>query len=305
MPGRASPTPRQTTPTAPQRERTPAPAVVGALIKRPNAIGFFLYRRDEHLDKRIRVLGIVPEQGREAGLPHGRDGCRRQLSLDRFAHALSATGRAAIGAGVLQVRRRAGGAKIVKQCGLWPEYELNQVRGVTRLADVKAHRGAEVAVSGSPAWQGMMKELGTEFSKAKTAVEIKYHAGTQDAAIGEFVGGEQDAALTPCPSPEYGRGEKDPAPLPSRRGEQREAMLLIDSILDDKTVTTYDKAWSAIKPREVLLGWRAAGIVVHPTNPVSVISFRQLRDVFSGKIKDWWGLMNGGTGISVERNLFR
>ena len=86
------------------------------------------------------------------------------------------------------------GAKIVKQCGLWPEYELNELRGVKRLKDVKAHRGVEVAVSGSPAWQGMMKELGIEFSKAKTAVEIKYQAGTQYEAIGGFVGAPESSA---------------------------------------------------------------------------------------------------------------
>ena len=84
-----------------------------------------------------------------------------------------------------------------------------------RLADVKAHRGVEVAVSGGPALQGMMRELGAEFSKAKTAVEIKYRAGTQYEAIGEFVG---DPALAkpppPAPLPE-GEGIKIPSPLPS------------------------------------------------------------------------------------------
>jgi hypothetical protein len=42
-----------------------------------------------------------------------------------------------------------------------------------------------------------MKELGAEFSKAKTAVEIKYHAGTQYEAIGEFVGGEASQPSRP------------------------------------------------------------------------------------------------------------
>ena len=77
-------------------------------------------------------------------------------------------------------------------------------------------------------------------------------------------------------------------------------MLIIDSILDDKTVFAYDKQWSAVRPREVALGWRAAGIVVHPANPLSVVSFRQLRDVYSGKIKGWAQLGEGSTEYGVR-----
>ena len=178
-----------------------------------------------------------------------------------------------------------------------------------------------------------MKDLGTEFCKAKTAVEIRYHPVSQDAAW-ESSSAVDGPGHSPHPLPlsrvrargdncphtlriSWRVGEKctspaaalpsPPAPLPST-GEGRESeLLLIDSILDDKTVAAYDKPWSAIRPREVPLGWRAAGIVVHPTNPVSVISFRQLRDVFSGKIKDWGEVGEAGSGEqgagSTERGV--
>ena len=117
-----------------------------------------------------------------------------------------------------------------------------------RLAEVKAHRAAEISVCGSPALQGMMKELAVEFSKAKTAVEIKYHAAGQDAAIGEFVGAPAPAAAKPSPpaplpagegsktpaaSPE-GEGSKTPsppAPLPPGEGSKTPAALAAEETL--------------------------------------------------------------------------
>ncbi len=180
------------------------------------------------------------------------------------------------------------GAKIIKQCGLWPEYELNDVRGVKRLADVKAHRGVDVAVSGSLAWQGMMKELGTEFSKAKTAVEIRYHAGTQYEAIGEFVGADEKSEIRNSKSETNREENQNPKSETEGQGSQ---LLLIDSMLEAKTAHQYDAAWKVIKPNKVTLGWRAAAIVVHPTNPVFTISYHALRDVYGGQSKDWFDVV--------------
>ena len=240
----------------------------------------------------------------------------------------------------LDLATGASGAAIMHDCSVWPDFDGKPLNEKTRgLAEVKAHRAAEIAISGSPAWQGLMRTLGRKFSKAKTAAEVKYHPVTQGEAVGEFVGGNEkerekrgrgegktsghgeesktpspplvkdeggrmkdevnaavgvrwergEPALTPGPSPlSTGEGrDGDVTPSPECRRGRNAKLLLIDSILDDKTVAAYDKPWSAITPHEIPLGWRAAGIVVHPTNPVSVISFRQLRDVYEGKIKDW------------------
>ena len=83
-----------------------------------------------------------------------------------------------------------------------------------RLADAKAHRGVEIAVSGSPAWQGLVKELAAEFSKTKTAVEIRYHAEGQNAAIGEFVGDGSPSAPGKEPASNLKSQIQDLDPLP-------------------------------------------------------------------------------------------
>ena len=245
--------------------------VVTALIKRPSAIGFLRYPPGGKLDKRVRVLGIVTTKRGKAVFPttatvaDGSYPLTDSLTLYlQPAAPQSAREFCKFAAGP-------EGAKIVKQCGLWPEYELNDLRGVKRLADVKAHRGVEVAVSGSPAWQGMMKELGTEFSRAKMAVEIKYRAGTQYEGVGEFVGAEEKSEIR-NPKSETNR-EENQNPKSGTEG-QGSQLLLIDSMLETKTAHQYDAAWKVIKPTKLTLGWRAAAIVVHPTNPVSTISYR-------------------------------
>ena len=81
--------------------------VVAALISAPARSGSSAFRPADNRTTGSASWASSPRR-REGSLPHGRGGCRRQLSLDRFAHALSATGRAAVGAGVLQVCRRPG-----------------------------------------------------------------------------------------------------------------------------------------------------------------------------------------------------
>ncbi len=266
--------------------------VIAALIKRPSAIGFLRYPPGGQLDKRVRVLGIVTTKGGKAVFPTAATVADGSYPLTDSLTLYLQPAAPQSAREFCKFAAGPDGAKIVKQCGLWPEYELNDVRGVKRLADVKAHRGVEVGISGSPAWQGMMKELGTEFSKAKTAVEIKYRAGTQYEAIGEFVGAEEKSEIR-NPKSETNREEnQNPKSETEGQGSQ---LLLIDSMLEAKTAHQYDAAWKVIKPTKVTLGWRAAAIVVHPTNPVSTISYRALRNVYGGQSKDWFDVVRAGS----------
>ena len=279
--------------------------VVAALIERPSAIGFLRYPPGGQLDKRVRVLGIVTSKGAKPVFPTAATVADGSYPLTDSLTLYLQPAAPQSARDFCKFAAGPEGAKIVKQCGLWPEYELNDLRGVKRLQDVKAHRGVEVAISGSPAWQGMMKELGTEFSKAKMAVEIKYRAGTQYEAIGEFVG----EPSPPAPLPEgegskNGKSEIRNSKSETNREEnqnpksetegQGSQLLLIDAMLETKTAHQYDAAWKVIKPTKVTLGWRAAAIVVHPTNPVSAISYRALRNVYGGQSKDWFDVVRAG-----------
>ena len=244
------------------------------------------------MDKRVRILGIVATKGGKSVFPTAATIADGSYPLTDSLTLYLQPAAPQSAREFCKFAAGPDGAKIIKQCGLWPEYELNEVRGVRRLADVKAHRGVEVTVSGSAAWQGMMKELGMEFSKAKTAVEIKYRAGTQYEAIGEFVGAEEKSEIR-NPKSETNREEnQNPKSETEGQGSQ---LLLIDSMLEAKTAHQYDAAWKVIKPTKVTLGWRAAAIVVHPTNPVSTISYRALCDVYGGQSKDWFDVVRAGS----------
>jgi ABC-type phosphate transport system substrate-binding protein len=116
-----------------RHQRPSATEIIGAIAKQPNAIGFFLAPCEEHPDARIRILRIAIDNDSDAvppSLSTVADGSYPLVdTLKLYLHHNApveanefckfATGPEAV--------------KIVKQFGLWPEYELDQARGKQRL----------------------------------------------------------------------------------------------------------------------------------------------------------------------------
>jgi ABC-type phosphate transport system substrate-binding protein len=125
--------------------------VVAALITRPSAVGFLRFPPGGQPDNRIRVVGIIPAQGAKAVFPTAAAVADGSYPLTDSLTLYLQPAAPPSAREFCKFAAGPDGAKIVKQCGLWPEYELNEVRGAHRLKDVKAHRGVEVAVCGSPA----------------------------------------------------------------------------------------------------------------------------------------------------------
>ena len=74
---------------------------------------------------------------------------RRHVPAHRQAHALRTARRETRSSG--GIRNFALGpaaAKIARNCGYWPAYDMKPLDEKTRLAEVKAHHAAEIAVSG-------------------------------------------------------------------------------------------------------------------------------------------------------------
>ena len=237
----------------PLRQKRSASAVMGAVAKKRGAIGFILFSFENRLDRRVRILGIAKDEKSPPVLPslasikdHSYP-LTDALVLCRRVDTPAATEFCKFATGPEE-------ATLVKHFNLFPNYEWEHFMGQARLKDVKAHRGAEIAGSGSAAWRGLMKDLGAEASRAKTAVQVQYHAATQAEAIGQFVEGGD--------------------------------LFLLDATLGDD-VDSYERAWTNANPRQVPVGSIAAAIVVHPANALAALSFRQLRDLYAGKVKDW------------------
>jgi ABC-type phosphate transport system substrate-binding protein len=183
--------------TIASHQRDSGDGVMGAVIKDPHAVGFFLLADAKTLDKRIRVLGIARDEHSKPVLPTPATVNDGTYPLtDRLTLFVRHDARP-------EVREFCNfalgpeGAGIVRDCGYWPDYEMKPLEEKTRLAAVKAHRAVVIAASGDPAWQRMMKDLATEFSKAKTAVEIQYKPAGQSAAIVEFVGNQSTTQPSP------------------------------------------------------------------------------------------------------------
>ena len=92
-----------------RREKETDAGVIGAVIKQPNAIGFILLSFRWTPGQAHSHSGHCPQQRRPAGVSIGRDHRRSQLSVGRFAYALSASRLAGRGQEVLQVCRGAEG----------------------------------------------------------------------------------------------------------------------------------------------------------------------------------------------------
>ncbi len=63
--------------------------------------------------------------------------------------------------------------EIIRRHGLWPEYELEKVRGEQRVAEVKAGKGVNIAVADLAGGEGLLRERALEFARAKAAVQLK------------------------------------------------------------------------------------------------------------------------------------
>ena len=184
------------------------------------------------------------------------------------------------------------GAKILKEHGVWPEYELKKVRGELRLKDMQAGKGAPIRVSGLPGGETLARDLAVPYVKAKAVVQVKYReqrsqaestlefldkgellltegevkrlaADGTSATVGEAQA-EGEPPSPPTPLPQTGEGSKEPLP-------------------------------SAASPQGATLGVRAVGVVVHADNGAKELTLEDLRLIYSGEI-DKWPAMEGTAG---------
>ena len=85
-------------------------------------------------------------------------------------------------------------AKIVQQFGIWPEYLVEQAHSKERLAEVKAGNAEAIVVCDLTGSKGILKDLSTEFVKAKAAVELRF-VGKAEEAVEKFNKGEIELLL--------------------------------------------------------------------------------------------------------------
>jgi len=251
----------------PRRQKLSAAEIVGAIAKQANAIGFFLHDPGEQLDKRVRILRIAKDKDSQAVSPSAStiaDGSYPLVdTLTLYLHPDAppearefcefATGPKA--------------TKIVRQFGLWPDCQLEQVRGQQRLADAKVGKGTEIVACDLAGYDDILKDLSTEFVKAKAAVQLKFQKGeTRDTAIEKLNKGATELLL--LDGPLTTRGERSANP-------------------------------KSPSPKSVELGRMAVGIIVHPENPLESLPLDEAKSIFCGEIKKWPAVRGAAAAMHV------
>ena len=100
--------------------------------------------------------------------------------------------------------------------------------------------------------KGILKDLSTEFVKAKAAVELNF-VGKAEEAVEKFNKGEIELLLADggTASPQIPKSPNPPS------------------------------------PQSIELGRMAVGIIVHPENPLASLPLGEVKAIFCGKIKKW------------------
>jgi ABC-type phosphate transport system substrate-binding protein len=168
--------------------------------------------------------------------------------------------------------------RLIHGMGMWPEFELAQGRARLRLAAVKAGKGPKVTVSGLSESERLVAGLGLKFTADREAAQMIFHAMPLMAeAAQECLDGNADLLVFRGASPE-------------------------------RLVEAAGKLVG--KPKHYLLGHVGLGIVVNPQTAVSSLSLDELRQIGSGKIRNWpaargAGLAIHGFGLPPDAPLMR
>ncbi len=251
----------------PQRQKRFPDAIVGAVIEDAGAIGFFQLPPEMVLDKRVRLLQVASDEHAPAVPPSiasvadGTYPIIDRLTLYLHPHAPPEA------CAFCEFATGPEGAKIIRQFGLWPEYELEKVRGEQRVADVKAGKGDPVAVCDLAGVGEAIKAAALEFARAKMAVQV-----TLDAA-----GGSVEQA-----------GER------LKTGEAE--LMLVDGGVEETWRGPVMEEGGA----EMVLGSRTVGVVVHPGNSFDELTMDDLRQILAGKVDRW----PGATGTAEKIVLY-
>lgn len=157
------------------------------------------------------------------------------------------------------------GAEICSKYGLISPYYEAEKLAKKRLADAKAGKGEGIVICDLIGKEKMLKDLATEFVKAKATVQLKF---VGDEGRGTKNGKSTNEALEKL--------DKGAIELLLTDGGNRQ-QLANDKAAKQNSPTPY----------AIELGRLAVGVIVHPDNPLRLLPTSEVRDIFCGKIKQW------------------
>ena len=245
--------------------------LVEEVSKKSNAIGYCLLFASSERMKNVRLVPIARKQGDDPVVPLHNGALSDTYPLQEVMWFLVHPDVPESTKAFVEYCTSSKAASTIKQCGLWPDCQLEQVRGQQRLAEAKTGKGTEIVVCDLAGYEDVLKDLSLEFVKAKAAVQLKFQKGnTRDEAVEKLNKGATELLLADGPIAEGERGAQGrrphPGPLPKGEGK--------------------DTA-NPQSPRSIELGRMAVAVIVHPENPLESLPLDEARAIFCGEVKKW------------------
>jgi len=261
--------------------------LVEEVSKKSNAIGYCLLFASSERMKNVRIVPIARKQGDDPVAPLHNGALSDTYPLQEVMWFLVHPDAPESTRAFVEYCASSKAASIIKQCGLWPDCQLEQVRGQQRLADVKNGKGTEIVVCNLTGCEDVLNDLSLKFVKAKAAVQLKFQKGeTRDTAIEKLAKGATDLLLADWKSGEVReeRGERSANPKSVEKG----------------TVpgTLQGEGQSPI-PRSIELGRMAVGVIVHPENPLESLPIDEAKSIFCDEIKKWPAVRGAAAAMHV------
>jgi ABC-type phosphate transport system substrate-binding protein len=261
--------------------------LVEEVSKKSNAIGYCLLFASSERMKNVRLVPIARKQGDDPVVPLHNGALSDTYPLQEVMWFLVHPDVPESTKAFVEYCTSSKAASTIKQCGLWPDCQLEQVRGQQRLAEVKNGKGTEIVVCDLTGWEELLKDLSFEFVKAKAAVQLKFQKGeTQDTASEKLAKGATDLLLA----------DKDSGQWSAASGQ---------SVANQKSVekgtvpgTLQGEGQSPI-PRSIELGRMAVGVIVHPENPLESLPMDEAKSIFCGEIKKWPAVRGAAAAMHV------
>ena len=265
----------------PLRMKSTSDGVIGAVAEDENAIGFFLADHREKLDKRVKVVSIVPRGKKEAVAPSmenllaGRYPLTQTLTMYLHPNA-SLEARRFCEFAVAPANR-----DVLRKHKLFPQCDFVAVFAEKRLADAKSGRGDRLSTIGIDSARSPFQDLATEYVRAKAVVQLAYSAVDADvSSIGAFVNGE---------------------------GASVRELLVLGDKPSSRAMELHGEKWNSLGvdkdgkpdgtgPKEHMIAGRAAAIIVNPANKLESLTLGQIQAIFQGEVDDW--AVIGGTELT-------
>ncbi len=268
--------------TASRRQRQTDTAVMPAIAEEPNSIGFFFCPRDAKPAKGVRILAIAKDEKSPAFIPTASSIADGTYPLMDALAVYVRPGAPPAADDFCSFAAGPESAEIFKHYGLWPEFELNVLRGQQRLAELKAGKAATVNVSGAVENETLAKDLAMKYALAEEAVQVKFRGQ------GPGVGGQEKAEIRIQNADREGAAR---TPVRQAHGEQALSQR-------EREKAALGQGASE-KERRLVIGRRAVGVVANPKTHLTSLMLDELRQIRDGKIKNWPGAKDVGPAIHV------